>query len=90
MIQENQIFNTLPSLLGYSRSQIQEAIQSYKQPSFRADQIFTWIHHHNIDSFEEMSNIPREFRRILSENFSIKNLQLSDMKTASDGTEKYL
>ncbi|MCK4894297.1 MAG: 23S rRNA (adenine(2503)-C(2))-methyltransferase RlmN [Calditrichia bacterium] len=90
MIQENQIFNTLPSLLGYSRSQIRETIQSYKQPSFRADQIFTWIHHHNIDSFEEMSNIPKEFRRILSENFSIKNFQLSDMKTASDGTEKYL
>jgi len=37
-----------------------------------------------------MSNIPKEFRGILSENFSIKNLELADMKTASDGTEKYL
>ena len=90
MTQSNKKHNIIPSLLGFSRNQIQQAIQSYKQPSYRANQIFKWIYHHNIDSFEEMSNIPKEFRRILSENFFIKNLQLAEMKTASDGAEKYL
>jgi 23S rRNA (adenine2503-C2)-methyltransferase len=90
MVQESKQSKSGPSLLGCSRNQIQEVIQSYKQPSFRAGQIFKWIHHHNIDSFEQMSNVPKDFRTILSKKFSIKTLQLAEMKTAADGTEKFL
>ena len=90
MIQENKKLNIRPSLLGCSRDQIQEAMHPFKQPPYRGNQIYSWIHHHNIDSFDEMNNIPKEFRRKLSANFTIKNLQLADMKIASDGTEKYL
>ena len=82
--------DNIQSLLGSTKIQISEALKPFKQPGYRADQIFKWIHHHNIDSFEEMSNISKEFRRQLSDHFTIKTLELVEKKIATDGTEKYL
>jgi len=80
----------MQSLLGLTKTEISEILKPFQQPAYRADQIFKWIHHHNIDSFEEMSNISKEFRRLLTEHFFIKTLHLAEKKIATDGTEKYL
>ncbi len=42
------------------------------EPKFRAKQIFIWMYDHFIDSFEEMLNLPKEFRKNLDENFALK------------------
>lgn len=78
------------SLLGLSREEIAKVISKYKQPSFRSAQIYKWIHYHNVDYFEEMSNIPITFRTLLSNNFVIKTFELHQKNIATDRTEKYL
>jgi 23S rRNA (adenine2503-C2)-methyltransferase len=87
-IPENKSQNE--SLLGRTVSQIFELLQPLGEPEYRARQIYKWIHHHNAEQFQEMSNIPKSLRNILSERFQIKTLQLVQKTQALDGTEKYL
>ena len=60
------------------------------QPAFRAKQIFSWLHR-PCESFQEMSNISKEFRAFLENNYyitvpGILRRQVSQI----DGTIKYL
>jgi len=79
-----------PSLLGLTVPQIAEMLKPLDQPEYRARQIYKWIHYQNVDSFEEMSNIPKSLRYQLADRFRIKTLVLDQQQIAADGTEKYL
>ncbi len=60
-------------------------------PKFRVNQIFSWIHEKTINSFDEMTNISKEMRARLSENFSINNCEINTkLVSAIDDTVKYL
>jgi 23S rRNA (adenine2503-C2)-methyltransferase len=78
------------SLIGKTVSQIFELLQPLGEPEYRARQIYNWIHHRNVEQFQEMSNIPKSVRNILTERFQIKTLHLIQKMQALDGTEKYL
>ena len=65
-------------------------IEPLKQPAYRADQIYKWIHHNNVDSFDEMTNLSLELRAKLTEHFQIKTLQVAKHEVSSDGTEKFV
>lgn len=82
--------STVTSLTGLSVNQLQEVFAPFLQPSYRAKQVYKWIHHHQVSSFEEMSNIPKSFRRELEERFSLGTLALATRQISSDGTRKYL
>ena len=58
-------------------------------PAFRAKQLFTWLY--KVESFDEMTNLPKELRGYLSENFYIPKIT-AERKLVSklDGTTKYL
>ena len=60
------------------------------QPSFRAKQVFQWLHR-GVSSFDEMSNLPKALRQILEEQCyitvpTVERKQVSKL----DGTIKYL
>lgn len=60
------------------------------QPSFRAKQIFQWLHR-GVTSFDEMTNLPKTLRETLKEQSYI-TVPLVERKqqSALDGTIKYL
>lgn len=60
------------------------------QPSFRAKQVFQWLHR-GVASFEEMSNLPKTLRQTLEEQCYI-TVPVVERKQVSklDGTIKYL
>ncbi len=59
--------------------------------SFRADQIFSWLHRHAVESFSDMTNLPDEIIRTLTATFkSPWPLELVTSRLSLDGTEKYL
>lgn len=69
---------------------LKEQISLMGEPSFRAKQIYKWLHL-GIESFDEITNISKDLRIKLSEKFiltvpTIKNKQTSEI----DGTIKYL
>ena len=90
MMKKPETMSQKESLLGRSVSQILELLQPLGEPEYRARQIYKWIHHHNVDHFQEMSNIPKSLRSILSDHFQLKTLQLAQKTEALDRTEKYL
>ncbi len=73
-----------------TEEEIKEYIKTIGQPSFRAEQIFKWLHL-GISSFDEMTNISKELRTHLDEKFYIANVKIvRRLESAIDGTVKYL
>jgi 23S rRNA (adenine2503-C2)-methyltransferase len=60
------------------------------QPSFRAKQVYTWLHK-GVRSYEEMSNLPKNLRQLLEEKYPIHPpVAVRKQESARDGTIKYL
>lgn len=51
-------------------------VKNMGQPSFRAKQIFTWLHKFGVDSFDEMSNLPKAMREKLAEDYYISSCKI--------------
>lgn len=74
------------SLYSYTLDELTKLIK----PSFRAKQIYGWLYHNFVSSFDEMSNLPRSLREELDENYIINPLKILKREFSSDGTIKYL
>lgn len=78
-------------LISLNIEQIKEAISSIGEKAFRAKQIFNWIHQKHVTSFDDMSNISKELREKLKQNFKLSGLQLiQKFNSDIDNTSKYL
>lgn len=75
-----------PSLYQYTLKELQQLVK----PSFRAKQIYGWLYHNYVITFDEMSNLPKNLRDELDEKFIINPLKIIKKETSSDGTIKYL
>jgi 23S rRNA (adenine2503-C2)-methyltransferase len=69
---------------------LKEVLISWKEPDFRARQIFSWIYQKPVNSFAEMSDLPQGLRRKLEENFSLFSLELANSQESRDKTKKFL
>lgn len=71
-------------------SELEQVLKGWDSPAFYAGQIFSWIYKKGAADFEKMSNLPRELRRRLREEFYIFSLKLTEHLVSADGTEKFL
>lgn len=70
--------------------EIEAELKAMGQPKFRAGQIFDWLTK-GVKSFDEMTNLSKDLRAKLSEQFYISNLTcLKKQVSREDGTIKYL
>ncbi len=78
-----------PHLLSLSKAQLSTLLHTWGEPSFRAGQIFTWLHRGA--SIDEMSNLPKSLRQKL-ESETLLHYPEIEQKLVSrvDGTIKYL
>ena len=66
-------------------------IANLGEKPFRAAQLYDWMHGKQARSFAEMTNLSKEFRRVLEEHFSYTSLTPVDMQESRiDGTKKFL
>jgi len=74
------------------RSLSLEALQEHfiriGEKSFRAKQVYEWLWKKSSFSFDEMSNISKELRTKLNENFIINNVKIHSSQFSSDKTIK--
>ncbi|MBE6903933.1 MAG: 23S rRNA (adenine(2503)-C(2))-methyltransferase RlmN [Ruminococcaceae bacterium] len=69
---------------------LSDELSQMSLPSFRAKQIFEWLHK-GVLSFDEMSNLSKELRSKLSEKYYISTVKISKKLVSKiDGTVKYL
>ncbi len=78
-------------MLSMTLEEIKAYTDAQNLPSFRAKQIFSWLHQKKVSSFEEMTNIPAQLRDKLSDNFCIPSIKIRKrLVSALDDTVKYL
>ncbi|WP_457563483.1 23S rRNA (adenine(2503)-C(2))-methyltransferase RlmN [Caminibacter pacificus] len=68
----------------------EELLEMGIEPKFRVKQLYNWVYRKYVGDFEKMSNLPKDLRAKLKEEFYINPLELVNHEVASDGTEKFL
>ena len=89
---------TLPSgpvnLIGMSRTVMLEKLLEIgtpeKQVKMRAAQLWQWIYQKGERNFSHMSNLSKNYRELLSENFILDVPKVISKQCSKDGTRKYL
>ena len=78
------------NLKSMTQPEIGAVLKELGQPAFRAKQVYTWLHK-GVRSYEEMSNLPKSLRDLLSEKFPIcaPNV-VRKQESKKDGTIKCL
>jgi 23S rRNA (adenine2503-C2)-methyltransferase len=84
----------LPNLIGMNRETMREALIAVgapeKQVKMRVNQIWSWLYHWGVRDFGEMTNLSKDFRAILQDNFVIALPEVVTRQVSDDGTRKYL
>ena len=57
-------------------------------PKYRAKQVTEWLWNKSAGSFDEMTNLSKEFRQWMSENYQIQQISESLIQQSNDGTIK--
>jgi len=77
-------------LFGKTLSQLQEIVAGLGLPKFTAKQITDWLYKKDITSIDEMTNLSKKARELLSGNFEFGLVPPRKVSVSSDGTKKYL
>ena len=78
------------NLKSMTQQEIGAVLKELGQPTFRAKQVYTWLHK-GVRSYEEMSNLPKTLRDALSQQFPICAPEVvRKQESQKDGTIKYL
>lgn len=84
-------FTSFPDIRSMTLPELAAFLTSLDQPSFRAKQIYDWLHKKQISSYEEMTNIPKSLRDRLNQTTRLTALKPIEVQTSKlDGTRKYL
>jgi 23S rRNA (adenine2503-C2)-methyltransferase len=83
------------NLAGLSRAELKAALVDSglvapEKARMRAGQLWRWIHHYGLTSFDGMSDIAKEARAVLAERFVIARPEVVERQVSRDGTRKWL
>lgn len=82
---------SLPSILELSKLELSNSLEALDQPKYRSEQIWQAIYKEGITSFNDMTNLSKDLRGILAQNYSIGNAStLISKKSADNSTDKIL
>lgn len=65
-------------------------LEKWNEPAYRAEQIFRWIYQEGVESYEQMSNLPKALRTRLAAELPIYQSFIANRQESSDGTIKLL
>ena len=71
-----------------TKEQLQEFFVSQGDKSFRGSQVYEWLWSKSAYNFEDMTNISKQTRQMLADNFVINHIRVDQMQRSSDGTIK--
>ncbi len=61
-----------------------------KQAKMRLGQVWQWVYHWGVRDFALMTNLAKDYRALLAENFTIDIPEVVTRQISEDGTRKYL
>lgn len=72
-------------------SELKEDLAGMGEKSFRAGQLYEWMHVKLVRRFDDMTNISRELKRKCEENYDFTDLkEVTVQESKIDGTKKFL
>lgn len=71
-------------------SDLEETVRKFDEPVYRAGQIADWLYRKRVQSFEEMTDLPREFRARLASEFEFSKIDIVRVLGSRDTTRKFL
>ncbi|MDP5084907.1 MAG: 23S rRNA (adenine(2503)-C(2))-methyltransferase RlmN [Yoonia sp.] len=82
------------NLVGLTRDAMRDALIAAgtpeKQAKMRVGQIWQWIYHWGVRDFAQMTNLAKDYRVMLAENFVVAIPEVVTRQVSEDGTRKYL
>lgn len=78
------------SIMNISEDDLSNFCEDNNFPKFHSSQILNWIYKKYAATFEEMSDIPKDLRAILEENFFIHNSKIENIFEDNGKTKKLL
>ncbi|MBR0638553.1 MULTISPECIES: 23S rRNA (adenine(2503)-C(2))-methyltransferase RlmN [Bacillus] len=80
----------MPSIYSFELHEMKEWLKEQGEKPFRAAQIFEWLYEKRVTSFDDMSNLSKDLREKLKDQFAITTLKTVIKQTSQDGTIKFL
>src|SRR5690606_42124785 len=71
-----------------SKEELRSFFESIGDKAFRGTQVYAWLWSKGIHSFDEMTNLSKETRAHLNENFVINHIKVDYLHKSNDGTIK--
>ncbi|MFB5281388.1 MULTISPECIES: 23S rRNA (adenine(2503)-C(2))-methyltransferase RlmN [Peribacillus] len=79
-----------PSIYSLEIQQLKEWAVENGDKAFRGEQIYDWLYKKRVKGFAEMTNLSKQLRDKLEEQFTFTTLNTLIQQTSSDGTMKFL
>ncbi len=77
-------------LIGLSKEELSEAIIAIGEKPFRAKQLWQWLYYFGETDFNKMSNLSKDLRAKLADNFTIFRPKIITEQLSVDKTRKWL
>ena len=71
-------------------NELQEELHKLGEPSYRAGQIADWLYQKRVKSFDEMTDLSRDLRAQLANQFAFSNINVIRVLGSHDTTRKFL
>ena len=78
------------NLIGIPRAQLNDMLVERGHKPFRTKQLWQWLYWHGVTDFDAMTNLSKDFRQKLVDEFVIERPQVSEALNSVDGTAKWL
>ena len=82
------------NIVGLTRDQLRTALIAAGTPEnqakMRVGQVWQWVYYWGLRDFMAMSNLAKDYRLLLAENFTIDLPEVVTRQISADGTRKYL
>lgn len=77
-------------LTALTTDELAEFVQDIGEPKYRAKQIFKGLHERRLQTFDEMTDLPKAFREKLNESATASTLTVESRYVSTDGTRRFL
>lgn len=71
-----------------TKDQLRDFFVSQGDKAFRGNQVYEWLWNKSAHNFDDMTNISKETRQMLDDNFVINHIKVDTMQRSIDGTIK--
>lgn len=71
-----------------TKEELTSFFTDHNEKAFRAKQVYEWLWKKHASSFDAMTNLSVNTRNLLSEHFTIHNVQIEEMQVSNDKTIK--